>query len=90
MSESTFYGGIQTYDIHTYWNNNSETERKAALDLRELVLKDFKNEIEAGHITVHKPWDGAIGPHPICMWELDFKSPEIFKVIVPYFQLNHG
>jgi aromatic ring-cleaving dioxygenase len=90
MSESTFYGGIQSYDVHTYWNNNSETERKAAFDLRERVLKDFKNEIEAGDIRVYKFWDRPIGPHPINMWELDFKSPEIFKVIVPYFQLHHG
>lgn len=24
------------------------------------------------------------------MWECDFKTPEIFSKIVPWFQLNHG
>ena len=41
-------------------------------------------------IRVYKFWEKPIGPHPIRMWELDFKDPEIFKVVVPYFQLNHG
>ncbi|KAF6069330.1 Dopa 4,5-dioxygenase family protein [Candida albicans] len=53
-----FYGGIKSYDVHTYY--------------------------------VYKFWEKPIGPHPIRMWELDFKDPEIFKVVVPYFQLNHG
>lgn len=86
----SFYGGIESYDIHTYWNNNSETERKLAWELREKVLKDFAKEIESNQIRVYKFWDKPIGPHPINMWELDFKDPEIFKVIVPYFQLHHG
>lgn len=86
----SFYGNIKSYDVHTYWNNNNEKERQFAFELRENVLKDFSKEIENGDIRVHKFWDKPIGPHPINMWELDFKSPEIFKVIVPYFQLNHG
>lgn len=86
----SFYGDIKSYDIHTYWNNNNETERKFAFELREQVLKDFAREIANGDIRVYKFWDKPIGPHPINMWELDFKSPEIFKRIVPYFQLNHG
>lgn len=90
MIEPHFYGGIHSYDIHTYWNNNSETERKAAFELREGVLEDFKEAIAAGEIRVYKFWDKPIGPHPINMWELDFKNPEIFQVIVPYFQIHHG
>ncbi|EGW32413.1 uncharacterized protein SPAPADRAFT_139740 [Spathaspora passalidarum NRRL Y-27907] len=89
-TESKFYGGIVSYDIHTYWNNNIDAERKFAYELREKVLKDFADEISKGEIRVHQFWEKPIGPHPVNMWELDFKSPEIFKVIVPYFQLNHG
>ncbi|KAK6463763.1 DOPA-like domain-containing protein [Scheffersomyces coipomensis] len=87
---SKFYGGIKSYDIHTYWNNNNKVDRDFAFQLRENVLKDFAKEIEDGDIRVYKFWDKPIGPHPINMWELDFKSPEIFKVILPYFQLHHG
>ncbi|RLV94533.1 hypothetical protein JA1_001747 [Spathaspora sp. JA1] len=89
-SESNFYGGIVSYDIHTYWNNNVPAERQAAYDLREKVLKDFAKEIANGDIRVHQFWEKPIGPHPVNMWELDFKSPAIFSVIVPFFQLHHG
>ncbi|EMG49503.1 putative 21.2 kDa protein [Candida maltosa Xu316] len=84
---SEFYGGIKSYDIHVYFAN--EREEKIAYELREKVLKDFEKEIASGDIRVHKFWEKPIGPHPVRMWELDFKSPEIFKVILPYFQLNH-
>ncbi|RCK63510.1 putative 21 protein [Candida viswanathii] len=83
-----FFGGIKSYDIHTYFD--TEDEVKFAYQLRENIFKDFAKEIEEGRIRVYKFWDKPIGPHPIRMWELDFKDPEIFKVIVPYFQLKHG
>ncbi|CUM62570.1 uncharacterized protein PRCAT00000122001 [Priceomyces carsonii] len=85
-----FYGSIKSYDIHTYWNLNSTKERLQAYELRERVLKDFTEDINNGNIRVYRFWDKPIGPHPLNMWELDFKSPEIFSKIVPYFQLNHG
>ncbi|KAG7196063.1 uncharacterized protein KQ657_000074 [Scheffersomyces spartinae] len=88
--EDSFYGGIISYDIHTYWNNNVKEERDFALALREKVLKEYAEDIESGKIRAHKPWDKPIGPHPISMWELDFKSPEIFVKLVPFFQINHG
>ncbi|KAG2735908.1 hypothetical protein G9P44_002122 [Scheffersomyces stipitis] len=90
MAESPFYGGILSYDIHTYWNNNNENERKLAYDLREKVLKEFADDIAKENIRVYKFWEKPIGPHPINMWELDFKSPEMFVKLVPFFQLNHG
>ncbi|CAI5756949.1 unnamed protein product [Candida verbasci] len=86
----TFYGDIKSYDIHTYWNNNNEQERQFAYKLREQVCKDFNKEIDDGDIRIYKFWDKPIGPHPINMWELDFKKPELFSRLVPYFQLNHG
>ncbi|EDK45314.1 hypothetical protein PVL30_002984 [Lodderomyces elongisporus] len=87
---SQFYGGIKSYDVHTYWNNNNTQQREFAYNLREKVLKEFASEIENGDIRVYKFWDKPIGPHPINMWELDFKKPEIFVKVVPFFQLNHG
>lgn len=79
-----------SYDIHTYWNDNIKEERDFAYALRETVLKEFAEDIEAGRIRVHKFWEKPIGPHPINMWELDFKTPEMFVKLVPFFQLNHG
>ncbi|CCE83031.1 Piso0_002805 [Millerozyma farinosa CBS 7064] len=89
MSAGSFIEGIRSYDIHTYWYNNNKEEREAALLLREKVLNVFAKEIEAGDIRVYKPWETPIGPHPLSMWELDFKSPAIFSRIVPFFQMHH-
>ena len=86
----SFYGDIRSYDIHTYWNNNNKVERQLAYDLREKVLKTFSPEIEAGDIRVYKFHDTPIGPHTLNMWELDFKKPELFAKLVPFFQLNHA
>ena len=87
---SSFYGSIVSYDVHTYWNNNSEEERKYAWELRQKVEKEFAQEIEAGDIRIYKFWDKPIGPHPINMWEIDFKKPELFAKVVSFYQLNHG
>lgn len=85
-----FYGDVVSYDIHTYWNNNNENERKFSYELREKVQKEFAKEIENGDIRVYKFWDKPIGPHPINMWEIDFKKPELFPKLVSFYQLNHG
>ncbi|KAI5954530.1 hypothetical protein KGF54_002305 [Candida jiufengensis] len=90
MVDDKFYGDIVSYDIHTYWNNNNPKDREFAYNLREKVLKEYADEIEKGDIRVHKFWDKPIGPHTLNMWELDFKKPEIFVKLVPFFQLNHG
>lgn len=86
----SFYGGIKSYDIHTYWNNNNVEERTFAFKLREKVQQEFATEISNGEIRVHQFWEKPIGPHPINMFEIDFSEPEIFSRIVPFYQLNHG
>lgn len=78
------------YDIHTYWNNNSPADRKRAEEFRAKIEKEFAAEIEAGDIRIYKMWDGPLGPHPTLMFEIDFKKPEVFTKVVPFYQLNHG
>ncbi|KAI0464628.1 hypothetical protein LJB42_002248 [Komagataella kurtzmanii] len=90
MTKPEFYGNIVSYDVHTYYNQNVSEEKKFAYQLREKVKEEFKDEIEAGNIRVHKFWETPIGPHPICMWEIDFKKPELFAGIVSFYQVNHG
>lgn len=53
-----FYGGIKSYDVHTYYGN--EKEEKLAFALREKVLKDFAKEIENGEIRVYKFWENQL------------------------------
>lgn len=78
------------YDIHTYWNNNSASDRQRAEQLRAKLQQEFATELASGDIRLHKMWDGPIGPHPILMFEIDFKKPEVFMKVVPFYQLNHG
>lgn len=85
-----FNNYIKSYDIHTYYNVTDEKSRKESFDLREKLIKDFAPEIAAGQLNVYKMWDKAIGPHITAMWECDFKSPELFSRIVPWYQWNHG
>ncbi|VVT46314.1 uncharacterized protein SAPINGB_P001152 [Magnusiomyces paraingens] len=81
---------IKSYDIHTYYNVGHEPSRQEAFELREKLQKDFAKEIAAGELNVYRMWDKAIGPHITAMWECDFKSPELFSRIVPWYQWNHG
>lgn len=81
---------IKSYDIHTYYFQSHEPSRQEAIALREKLAKDFAPEVAQGQINIHKLWDAPIGPHPYAMWECDFKSPEIFSRIVPWYQINHG
>lgn len=81
---------IKSYDIHTYYFQSSEKSKQEARALRDKLAHDFAKEVEAKEINIYKLWDAPIGPHPYAMWECDFKSPEIFSRLVPWFQLNHG
>ena len=74
-----FYGGIKSYDVHTYYGN--EKEEKLAFALREKVLKDFAKEIENGEIRVYKFWEKPIGPHPIRMWNWISKILKFSKLL---------
>lgn len=93
MSKGTvgsFNEKIKSYDIHTYYHVDNKESRAEAYNLREKLQKDFAEEIAAGKLNVFKMWDKPIGPHITAMWECDFKSPEVFAKIVPWYQLNHG
>lgn len=81
---------IKSYDIHTYYFQSHEASKQEASDLRDKLAKDFATEVANGDINIYKLWDRPIGPHPYAMWECDFKSPEIFSKLIPWYQLNHG
>ncbi len=85
----TFEVGFRSYDIHTYYRKNDSEEKERLLAVRAQLLEDFAEEIEKGDIRVHKVHEDVIGPHPIAMWEIDFKKPEIFARVVPWYQRNH-
>ncbi|KAF5094170.1 hypothetical protein D0Z03_002161 [Geotrichum reessii] len=81
---------IKSYDIHTYYFQSNENSIKEATALREKLAKDFAKEVDNKDLNIYKMWDKPIGPHPYAMWECDFKKPELFARLVPWYQLNHG
>lgn len=81
---------IKSYDIHTYYFQSHDASSLEAKALREKLAKDFAKDVEKGDLNIYKLWDKPIGPHPYAMWECDFKSPELFSRIVPWYQINHG
>lgn len=89
-AQENFSDEIQVYDIHTYHFQTNAASTAESFALREKLLKDFATDIDKGLIVVKKFHEQPIGPHPYAMWEADFKSPEIFSRLVPWFTLNHG
>lgn len=87
--------GIVSYDFHTYWNNNNETERQFAFKFREKIQHEFAPEIADGKLRVFRFWDKPIGPHPINMFEIDTGGegrydPALFARVLNFYTLNHG
>lgn len=84
---------IHSYDFHTYFNGSSAKEAQASLDLMEKVAAEFADEIAARRVSIHKPVNRPIGPHPIIMWELDTAGaydPALVGRLIAFYQLNHG
>lgn len=81
---------IKSYDIHTYYFQEYAPSRDEAVALRDKLAADFKDYVDRGELNIYRLWDKPLGPHPYAMWECDFKNPELFAKIVPWYQLNHG
>lgn len=83
---------IESFDFHTYWNDNSPQEREKAWNFREKVQKEFSAEIAAGDLRVFKFWDRPVGPHPINMFEVDTGGKfdkDLFARMVAFYMVNH-
>lgn len=87
---TAFFGNIESYDVHTYYNYDNLEERAFAERLYQKVQIEFADLISRGEVRVYKLWPTAIGPHPIPMFEIDFKTPEAFTKVIPFYQVNHG
>ncbi|ODQ80966.1 hypothetical protein BABINDRAFT_33500 [Babjeviella inositovora NRRL Y-12698] len=87
---TTFFGNIVSYDVHTYYNYEDLEEQKFARELYRKVEVEFADLIEKGDVRIFKFWEYPIGPHPISMFEIDFKTVEAFIKVIPFYQVNHG
>lgn len=84
---------IESFDFHTYWNNNAPAEREKAWQLREQVQKEFASEIASGDLRVFKFWDKPVGPHPITMFEVDTAgkfNTDLYARLLAFYMVNHN
>lgn len=72
------------FDVHVYFNNDEES-RGLALQLRDLMKADFsENDVFVGELI-----DFPIGPHPLPMWEANFRK-ELFLEMVSWLMAHRG
>jgi aromatic ring-cleaving dioxygenase len=87
----SFTHPVQYYDFHVYYYARIEESRAEADQLRAALLAAFPHECAEGAIIVKKlPDDRVIGPHITQFWEADVKRPEVFVLVLSWFQLHHG
>lgn len=80
---------VESYDFHTYI---PLAEPAKALEFRQALLTEFKDELETGAIRAYEPWLKEIGPHADGwgMFELDCRDSAKFLKLLNYYQLNHN
>jgi aromatic ring-cleaving dioxygenase len=85
---------IFSYDIHVYFDHTNQSEIELAEQLHDLVNKTFINPANIDNklptARIFKLHKQPIGPHPVGMFEIDFKTPAEFAILVPWFQIHHG
>jgi aromatic ring-cleaving dioxygenase len=71
---------IESYHAHIYFDGADQ--RQAASTIREEIARRFA-------VWVGDLWDKPIGPHPLPMFEIAFKTNQ-FAEIVPWLMLNRN
>jgi len=73
---------ISEFHVHVYFDLES---RDSALRLRELLQKRVGDKLHYFGSLIDRP----IGPHPIPMFEVNFR-PEFFSDVVTFLMEHHG
>ncbi|TKX20039.1 hypothetical protein C1H76_7721 [Elsinoe australis] len=72
------------FDIHIYFQQNSEYEAKYAAELWERIRREFPE------LRIYRLWDKPIGPHPIAMFEVNVFNPAQFGAFIPWLVIHRG
>ncbi|KAF2218526.1 DOPA-like domain-containing protein [Elsinoe ampelina] len=72
------------FDIHIYFQQNSEYETKFATELWERIRREFPE------LRIYKVWDKPIGPHPIGMFEVNVFTPVQFGAFIAWLVIHRG
>ncbi|ODQ79994.1 hypothetical protein BABINDRAFT_36763 [Babjeviella inositovora NRRL Y-12698] len=89
-AHTTFFGNIEAYDVHVYYDNDNPGEKQFALDLHESFKTELADLVAKGDIRLLKFIDHSVGPHPTGMFKVDLRTTEAFVRAVPFFQISHG
>ncbi|KAF1357115.1 DOPA-like domain-containing protein [Delphinella strobiligena] len=72
------------FDIHIYYQQNNDEEKKFAFELWERIRREFPE------LRIYTFWDKPIGPHPVAMFEVNLFTPEQFGAFIPWLVINRG
>ncbi|CDR37080.1 CYFA0S01e07140g1_1 [Cyberlindnera fabianii] len=88
---TSFHYGIVSYDFHTYFKLDNPEEVKFALELKQSVESEFKNDLSEGNCRSFDAYMESVGPHTdgYGMFEVDTKSPGTFLRLLNYYQTHH-
>jgi aromatic ring-cleaving dioxygenase len=75
---------VQSWDVHVYFNSESEEETIFALNLRFESLHKFPN------LTVNRPYSYPIGPHPTAMFSCELHTPTQMSQYLSWFCTRRG
>ncbi|EIN07966.1 hypothetical protein PUNSTDRAFT_104134 [Punctularia strigosozonata HHB-11173 SS5] len=79
---------IKEWHFHIYFHQNNADEHKAALDLRDSVLRLRKNGAFIA-VPLYRVNTGPIGPHPCGSYEI-WVPYESFAAVYSYLVLHRG
>ncbi|TVY16037.1 putative 21.2 kDa protein [Lachnellula arida] len=72
------------FDIHIYYFQKNETQKKFAFELWERIRREFPE------LRIYRFWDLPIGPHPTAMFEVNLFTPAQFGAFIPWLVINRG
>ncbi|KAF2445737.1 hypothetical protein P171DRAFT_431136 [Karstenula rhodostoma CBS 690.94] len=72
------------FDIHIYFLQTDAAETKFANELWERIRREFPE------LRIYRLWEKPIGPHCLCMFEVNLFTPEQFGAFIPWLVINRG
>lgn len=87
----SFLPPVSSYAFHIYYYYRDVTSLKDAIQLKNAIFANFKQEVDDDHIVLKVLRNEEIrGPHITAFFEVDTDTPDAFAKFFSWIQLNHG
>ena len=87
----SYFAPVDSYDFHIYYHYKSPVSRREAVELKNKIVRDFRDEIDRDLIILKVLRNEEIrGPHITSYFEVDVEDAATFVKFFSWIQLNHG